>query len=344
MSNETVTQKKPDTKSTADTKPKEGAQAPSKVVSMNRNIKKTVVLKASPLFVTLPKQVQSETIVKFGSFFAKNSSAPARGLTSYEEELLLADYLGTSAKSPEFRGKAKEFWANLEIRVPIPDGRELNISHEVRKVNVTITENIAGNDVERKEQIEVRYPENLIEFCIYELAKINEKVATTEAELENRNNFEFYVEDLEAEKEKEKRRFKAQKQGLTEFTTLINDESDEATRKIKSIVNVFYDKLMKDGKYPDVSDREDCEIAIQHIYENYPNEFVSTVKDSKLKEKALLSELLQVNIFREVGGTIVDSEENIIGDNMKGAVVFLTNPSNSEKINVYKSQLKEAKK
>lgn len=304
-----------------------------------------VTLYAKPRFVTIPREIQSDVIVKYGSFFKEGTRAVARGLSSEEEEYILPSYIDVSPNDVMNWSKAtKEFWANLTRSISVKDGATLNITHQVIKKEVTLTKIISGQEVKENKEVEIRIPEVIEDFCIYTLCLMDSRVAVTEEELEVKESFNYYLLDPERVQREKQKAYKIKKDAnriYAEFSSGNSSEEDKA--KITQILIMCKPELVDLDAFPiETGDTEndtiEREMAIKVLADEFPEKLVKLYEDSSLAYRATINNMLEKGVITKEGNSFFNEDNEEIAKDYKALVRFIKSTENQPKISKMKAK------
>ena len=264
----------------------------------------SIIIKQIRKTSNIPDIALDDTFKKIGSEFRGGS--PLRPLSRKEEEELLYPYLGLDERDDNLNEKCEKFWINFDVKVPM-GGAILNISKNPNGYK------------------------NILDYLRYRFAKAHSRVAIDEKNKDNKTEYDFYVENPNAVKQKQNDVIKLKKKAYKEFTVISEDEM-----QTEYVLRVLGETRV-DQKTP--VEREN---ALANIVESNPKKFLSVANDKNLKEKALIEELEEANIIEKVGGSYMYMDD-IIAETKKEMVAFLKSSKNSKKVNEFKAQLREKK-
>lgn len=312
-------------------------------------LERIVVLKLNDkrYLPTLPKAMQSENVRKLESEFKPNSRDILRGLTPELERLVLPDFIGVQPDDVQFSNRTKEFWADFSIQ-PDATGIQLNIATEKKKtgtekisVQVEILDG-AGNGTgkfkteEKEVDVLIDYPVNPEDYWTWHIAMQSSKVAKTPSDFQSLNNFDFYLEDLQAIKDKERDEFEIVEKADMEYVKLITGY-EQNVEKIDWIIELLRDKTQ--SMDVDTLDPTTKKMTLKKLKDSKPNEFLTTAKDQDLELKAFIIKCTTFGVITKEGNTYFNGEESL--GTGKEAVAYLKKGENSGKLLVLRTRLKE---
>jgi len=294
-----------------------------------------VTLFARPRFVTLPREIHDDVMVKYGSFFNTGTRAVARGLTREEEEYNLPSHIDVSPADVMNWAKAtKDFWANLSRSVSVKEGAILNITHQVIKKKVKVTKIFAGQEHVEDVEVNIRVPEVIEDFCIYTLCEMDSSCAVTEEELELKEGYSFHVLNPESLDREKKEKYKAQKEAGRIYAELSSAKvSDEDKAKIIQIINFFKSELVDLDMFPVEGETPDNailsrEMAIKELSTAFPEELVKAFNDTNLMYKAKINNLLDKGELKKEGNSYFNNDDEEIATDYAALVRYMKAASN----------------
>ena len=91
---------------------------------------------------------------------------------------------------------------------------------------------------------------------------------------------------------------------------------------------------------PDRMTVEQIENSLYEIKNSNPKKFVRIATDKNLELKAEIEEMVTAGVLRKIGNQIIYIDE-VLGENMDNAVVYLKDKKNSGTLTVMRAKLKE---
>ena len=85
---------------------------------------------------------------------------------------------------------------------------------------------------------------------------------------------------------------------------------------------------------------EQIENSLYEIKNSNPKKFVRIATDKNLELKAEIEEMVTAGVLRKIGNQIIYIDE-VLGENMDNAVVYLKDKKNSGTLTVMRAKLKE---
>jgi hypothetical protein len=223
----------------------------------------------------------------------------------------------------DFRKQADDYWRNFSTPVG-EDGVVLNI---------TMTEPPEGAT---EEEIEAFEPEPVVvkDWITYQFCLVHPLVAETELEMRQNHKMRFFIHDIEKVRIEKNAKGRTRRQAFIKLDELAS--TDEGQLTLRHI-------LRSSGLNPDFMDQVEVENILSDRLNEDPNEFMRLAGDKKLKVKAILYEMLEKQVLREVGSSILFNDA-VLGDSIEEAVLFAGNKRNSAVVTEMKARLKEARK
>jgi hypothetical protein len=261
------------------------------------SLEKIVVLKLNDKkdeFTTVPVEMQDEVIKKIGSEFRPKTRDCIRGLTPEQERVILPNIIGLQPSDQQFPMRTRDFWADFSV-VPDVDGIRLNIATEKKRVKI-------GN-----EETELDMPVNEEDYMIYQFCMQSSKVAKTENQLKNLSQYDFYIVNLEKEREKEVSEFKLKKDASIAFARLVS-KFEENEEKINWILTML--KEPKEFFSPSM-EPQDKEMLLSKKQEKDASAFLKVVEDKDLEQKAFLATSISNGILTLQGNDYFYGDDNL---------------------------------
>ncbi len=264
---------------------------------------KKVFIRRKEINNHLPKAVQAEAVTRLSSVYVNRQ--PLKGLDPLEEKKLMEGILDVSPSHNDWPKHSKEFWAEMTIPVGFT-GVELEIGL-----------NEDGS------------PISIMDYLKYKFAIKHPHVALTEEEMSKDFGKRFYIQDLSREDKVKNTQIQFKKDADKEFIKLSGDP-----KNMKRVL-----RLMSNTN-PDRLTAEQVENALYEIKDSNTKQFLKIAKDKNLEIKAEIEELVTASVLRKIGNQIIFIDE-IIGDTVEDAVVFLKDKKNSGTLTVLRAKLKE---
>ena len=286
---------------------------------------------------SLPASIKNDNTKRIGSTWKKGTRDVIRGLDEEEERRYLPKIIGVPVTSDKWDATVLDYWRNFGIIVPVGEGIPLNVG---MKKGTYFKLNEAGVRIEVKGTI----PISLDDYICYKLCIEHKDVATSEADLLNKDFFKYYIVDHKEVKKEEGQKYQERKKATTIFQQLIKPLDEKGTineEKIDWILEIckrnsktqFHNKSYKDFT------PEDKEMALEKEVKMNPEVFVKIVTDPSLEDKAFIGKLLEVGILERHGNSYVQDSE-VVGGDLKELLVYMANKNNSQTIIQWRERLK----
>lgn len=253
----------------------------------------------------LPPPVVANSKKVLASIYS--GQGPLRGVDEEEEKTLLSEYLGVSQDDRDFSKIARNFWADLRVEIP-SDGKVLNVT--------------VHNDK----------PVNIYDYLVYKWAVRHKYVGKDREDMLSSPHKMFYVYDPDVELRHQNQKVKLKRKAYEQFIKMSEDNN-----KLDLVITVITDSN------PDDMNLEQKQNYVDQLIESDPGKFVSVITDKNLELKALISELVSLNIINKMSNQYWWIDEKI-GDDIEEAVLYFKDKKNSETINRLKAKLQEANK
>lgn len=262
---------------------------------------KKVFLRRKEINNHLPKEVLAEAVSKLSSVYVNRQ--PLKGLSTEDEKKYLNGILDVSPDHVDWPKHIKRYWAEMTIPVGFT-GVELEIGTDSK-----------GN------------PLNIIDWIKYQFALKHPHVAMSQKDMTGRQR--FYIYDTSRAEQKKFNDIQFRKDADKEFIKLSSDKKG-MKRVLRLISNLNPDRLTD----------EQIETALYDIKTKEPKRFVKIVMDKNLEVKAEIEEMVSAGVLRKIGNQVIFIDE-VLGETMEDAVVFLKNKKNSGKLTTLRAKLKE---
>jgi hypothetical protein len=265
---------------------------------------KVVFLRAEARNGHLPKEVLAEAVRKLSSVFSGRQ--PLRGLDQEEEKKYLGTMLDVGPEDKEWGRTTRLFWA--ELRIPVPfKGVPLEIGLDQNG-----------------------FPLDLDAYVKYRFAKAHPHVGNSEADMKKYIKKVFYIQDLSQEAKNKNNSVQVSKLAYAEFI-----KACEQPKKLKVLITTL-GNMSASGM-----DKETMENILHEICLKEPARFLKLSKDKDLELRAEIHDFLETSVLHKVGNAILDIDD-IIGNDIDEAIVYLRNPRYSSQLNTLRVKHREA--
>ena len=264
---------------------------------------KKVTIRQKELLNHLPKAVRAEAVYKLSSVYVNRQ--PLKGFTAEEEKKYLNGILDVAPDHVEWPKHTKEFWANLTIPVGFT-GVELEI----------------GLDSDDN-------PLSMMDYIKYNFAIKHPHVALTKEEMDTTFGKKFYIQDLSRIDKIKNNEIQVKKDADKEFI--------KASSDLKSMKRIL--RLMSNVN-PDRMTEDQIENSLYELKNSNPKKFVRIATDKNLSLKSEIEEMVSSGVVRRIGNQVIFIDE-VLGDTMDDAVVYLKDKKNSGKLTILRAKLRE---
>ena len=265
---------------------------------------KKIFLRRKEILNHLPKEVVAEAITKLSSVYVNRQ--PLKGFSPEEEKKYMTGLLDVSPEHQDWPRHSKIFWSELTIPVGFT-GVELEIG--------------LTKDGE---------PINIMDYLKYKFAIKHPHVALTEAEMSQSAAKRFYIQDTKRDELKRFNEIQVKKDADKLFIQLSSD-----TKNMKRVL-----RLLSNNLNPDTLTLEQIENALYDIKSADPKKFLRVAEDKNLETKAEIDEMITMSVLRKIGNQVIFIDE-VIGETMEDAVIYLKNKKNSGTLTTLRAKLKE---
>ena len=264
---------------------------------------KKIFIRRKELNNHLPKAVRAEAVYKLSSVYVNRQ--PLKGCTPKEEKELMQEILDVSPEHVDWPKHSKRFWADMTIPIGFT-GVELEVGlHE------------DGS------------PISIMDYLKYKFAIKHPHVALTKQEMDGDFNKRFYIQDLSREDKVKNTQIQFRKDADKEFIKL--SSSPKNMRRVLRLVSQTNPDRMTDDQ---------VENALYEIKNSKTKKFLKIAKDKNLELKAEIEEMVTASVLRKIGNQVIFIDE-VIGDTLDDAVVFLKDKKNSGTLTILRAKLKE---
>jgi hypothetical protein len=266
-------------------------------------MKKTVLLRRKELMNHLPKEVRVSAKTKLGSIYVGRQ--PLRGVEGQEEKDLLNGILDVGPDHADFVKHAKKFWSELTLSIPF-EGITLDVSR----------------DSDDK-------PYNAEDYLKYKFALKHPQVALNKEDMNSTHR--FYIHDTTRDLIIKNNEIQVRKDADKEFIKVTADD-----KKMTRIL-----RILSTDRNPEKMTLLQKENTLYDLKNKDPKKFYKVATDRNLEVKAEIEELVSAGVLRRIGNQVVYLDE-VIGETMEDAVVYLKNKKNSGTLTILRVKLKEA--
>jgi hypothetical protein len=264
---------------------------------------KKVFLRRKDLGGYLPKAVRAEATMKLSSVYVNRQ--PLKGFSPADEKKFMEGILDVSPDHNDWPKHSKQFWAELTIPVGFT-GVELEV----------------GKD-------DGGMPISIMDYIKYSFAVKHPHVALTKEEMDSDFNKRFYIQDTTRDDKVKNNQIKLKKDADKEFIKVSsNNENMKRILRLMSNTN------------PDRMSIEQVENALYELKNSQPKKFLKVATDKNLELKAEVEHMISAGVLRKIGNQVIFIDE-VIGDTMEDAVVYLKDKKNSGTLTILRSKLKE---
>ena len=265
-------------------------------------MKKTVTIRRKELMGHLPKEVRVSAITKLGSIYSGRQ--PLKGVEGEDEKKFLNGVLDVAPDHVDWPKHVKQYWAEMSIKIPF-EGVQLDVS----------------TDKSGK-------PFNTDNYLKYRFALKHPHVAITKDDLTGKQR--FYIHDENRDILKKNATIQVKKDADKEFIKVSSD-----TKKMARILRIMSDTN------PATLTNEQLENTLYSLKDSEPKKFYRIATDKNLDLKSEIEELVSANIVRRIGNQVIYIDD-VIGETLEDAIVYLKDKKNSGTLTILRAKLKEA--
>ena len=257
----------------------------------------------------------------YGSYLAPNSASPGTNLTPTEIDLL-PYMINIPKEDKEFRRAVANWYENLGVKVPAKVGN--NAETEGLKLEI-------GLDKDNSEPVSIdNLPINIFDYIRYKHALGHPWVASSESDGRGNQLKQFYIFDPTVIN-----------QGLIDSNT----ENDDALTKYLAIknntrsVNMFLTLM---GVKPNSIAKGQEFVELRKLVMKNPKKFLELYNDKNKEVKYTIEDMINSKILERVNDRILTTDSgDLIGNNMKEAILYFTDIRYSKEVNYLKAKLNE---
>lgn len=326
----------------------------------------------------IPNEIYESSTKSIGSAIDATTGGVLKGLNFAEERILMPSIVNTPATSMYFLEQVDKFWMNIEIKVPIDTGLNLNIGTypvkvagfkkgDIAKGSPSLKGKIdifdfptgdiqeeasAGEALAVKEAIVVEeddaemfdMPYNILDYIYYRYALVNNEVADS---LQNAIAFgkQFYIEDKEVEEGIEFAKItlvaKARK-AIERFLPNVENLDDVKTNDFKSLYAIA--RLTKDKHTLKITnDTKNIFKTIYSLCELIPEDVIALANDKLLKTKMFVEDLINFGVIETFDNKFYDKKigSDPIAQDLEEFVKFVNLPTNKAVAARYRATLEQ---
>lgn len=251
------------------------------------------------------------------------------GLTRAEENILMPEILGLYPDDDKksYRKAIQEYYRNINTKVP-SRGLRLEISLED----------------DSKELSEDNPPINIDHYLRYKHALKHLQVGKNLDEAEKYQHILFYIDDPSEQTKDSAKVSDYEDEARIEYFKIVKNE--EKVDMVLTLMGIMVNNLSLSEKKLKLK-------AMASIRESLGNDenirrlsnFSRVAKDKEMAIKYEITNLISGGILEKVGSRILISESgDVIGDNIKEAVLWFKDKGNSREVNVFRARLRELTK
>lgn len=298
---------------------------PSKIVELHR--KQTFIGDANS-----DSDVQDYLGLSFravGSYFREVGKVYETGLTRIEENIIMPELLGgisaTDDKN-EFRKQVQLFFKDMNTKIPA-EGLKLQIGLE--------------NDGELSED---NPPLKPMDYVRYRHAIKHPQVAMSKDEADRYQHILFYIVDKAAQLDSKSKLQDYEDKAQIEYLKINKDYAK--VEMVLTLLGVNTRNLTENDMVIQLKAQASIDEELSDaINTERLQRFVAIVNDRELITKYDIMEMVRANILERVKSKILLKETgDIIGDNLKEAVIWMQDKANSKMVNTLYANLDELAK
>lgn len=245
--------------------------------------------------------LMQDRVATIGSYLTK-TGAVGTGLTFDEIKKFMPGVIAMEPTDPKFRLETDKYFNNMMIPVPY-EGRELEIGFDE----------------------ETGLPIDIIDYLRYRFIQNHPQVAKDKKEAESSQTKVYYLEDEQADSERQSEGIVFETKAAIEFAKLVDDKVkfDWVLREL----SVRYPEIGSISKLVSLTpDKKN--IALNVAMKKDYKRFLEIVNDEDIKYKAEIASFVDAKIVSKVGNEYVYGSEPL--GELNHFIAYLKNPNNSE--------------
>jgi hypothetical protein len=259
-----------------------------------------------------------------GSQFKVFGKIYESGLTSKEEEILMPEIIGFfPSDRKDYRGAVQDYYKNMNTKIP-SGGFKMEVGLEGD--GPLATDNM---------------PLNIDHYLRYRHALKHVQVGKNLDEAEKYQHILFYVDDPEINTKHATKVSKTEDAARMLYFKIIEDK--EAIEMVLTLLGIdtkgmnLEDRILKLKSMATIKSKLGNAENVRNL-----DRFVRVASDKNMAAKYEIERMIAVNILDRIRTAIVVSETgDPVGDDMKSAVHWFKDKSNSKEVNVFRAQLRE---
>ena len=267
---------------------------------------KKIIIRRKEVLNHLPKEIRAGAKINIGSIYVGRQ--PLKGVEGEEAHKLMSKILSVPPNHESWPKEERDFWASMTVKIPF-EGKELDITVD-----------------------EDGFPFNVLDYVTYKWLLKHRQVAKSLDEMNQNEQKKFYIYDPELDLLKKNSEIKVRKEAGKEFIKLSSDYT--TMRRLL--------RVLAKGSRPDSLQDMQVENQLYDIKNSSPERFLKYALDKNLDTRAELEEMIEYNVITAIGNQLMYGDE-IIGENINEAIVYMNNKKNSGQVTAMKAQLKELK-
>lgn len=280
-------------------------------------ISKKIVLKVKEDQTTvLPGLDLSDVRFKVSSGYDASGKV-LRPLSYEEEKKYLPEIVGVSITSPDWEKQVLDYWKNIVIRVPYPEGKELEIGMTYP----------SKDDAEKEKN---GSPINVVDYLAYRFCLVKNSVANNYEDMYKSSKIKHYLFSKELESKAKQDILKLKELSFEAYFSIKSDE--QAINDMLILFDIDYSEML-------LSDKK---IKLNELSEQFPSKFIERAKDKTRKLKAFINRAVSNKVVRQLPNTeTYVYEDTTLGSSMDEVVAYLKseNPDRQRILNNIKATL-----
>jgi len=290
----------------------------------NPNSKQVTIFRARSFVADAQKGLDdffAQSTKSIGSYWESTSSKKTgTGLSISEQNLLMPEMIDLSTEDKDFRKKVKEFFDEINTKIPHKEGLKLEIGLSVDNDKPVSKDNL---------------PISIMDYIRWRHALGHPEVADNKDEAMGNQLISYYIFDPEGLKAKNQDLIDARDTAMEYYLLL---------KKDKEKLDNFLAMLGEDPRgFEDQQEKLDFLTNIINSRETEKvNDFVTLYEDPKLENKSLLEKMVLTGVLKRVGPRYIVAETDaILGNSQEEALFEIEDQKNEQLMVALKTLLQE---
>lgn len=300
---------------------------------------KEITVTAARRFVSLPKQLQGETLTKISAFGDPDGPGTYQCLSDAE----IVDYglrlMNVSPNAPNFSERVEEYFLNYTVHIPFDDPLKIKVPIDKATGEVVLNQNTKHH---------------LVAIMQYRHVMKSPKVANDYAEYVGfPSKYWAFITDTAVIRKAKISEGSVKRDAMKAYLQLAEGKQSDERLWVLELLRRGIE--VPDPNYPlgftpitlqgigtvDELEAEDQQLALEEALDKFPAQFLLVASDPDLETKALLEKMISTGVLRREGNIIMD-DNDVIGSDDNEALARLKSPKFSQRLVALKAKIKNA--